>query len=237
MRIPVKLGIEPGDIIIYLLSKARACFWASRDVLQSTAPLGQLLRILYKTSWQAMAWVIGAIHPTRQTLETLNSVLIQVVIIVAKIKRRPQKFFIEFCLRSRRVARYLLHQSGLERWSTLHARLCWRYTGHRARGATWAHPHAASILSGFQDPQWGREQQGLLQGAKHKRRHFPRITNEEKIIAQTAGREWRQLALDKPAWDAREDAFVAAIDPPWANLLTSAHWRPDRFDDPKRCPT
>ena len=91
MGLPFMPGTNVADAITCLLNKGRACFWANRELLKSSAPLKCRLRLLYRTVWAAMAWAIGVFVPTRSTLETLNTFLYQCVCIMTHSGRRPQE--------------------------------------------------------------------------------------------------------------------------------------------------
>ena len=217
MGLPLKPGTSPHDLISALLSRARRAFWANRELLQSSAKLRDRLKLLQTTVWQSMSWVIGTIMPTKQVSESLNAFQLQCVVTMTRIKRRPDEYFVDFQARSRRLARYWLHSSGFLRWSTMHPQLVWRYSGHRARNIHQEAPSAASRLTYFRTPQWWAEQQQLSQGFRHRRRHFPRITLEEKCLRAAASGEWREVAQDRERWKQLESVFVDSNDVPWTS--------------------
>ena len=72
MGIPIRPGLTPVDVVCALTTKARKKFWANKDLLLSQAPLRYRLALLYRTVWASMAWAIGAVVPSRQSLEYLN---------------------------------------------------------------------------------------------------------------------------------------------------------------------
>ena len=215
MGLPLRPGVGPQDLINSLLGRARKAFWANKGVLVTDAPLKMRIRLLYKTVWGAMAWIIGTVFPTKATLETLNTLLYQCILTMQPVRRRPQEFYVDHQNRSRRLARYWVQQSGLGRWSTLHLQLTWRYAGHRARSKNAQHPSAAAMLTHFRTPEWWQHQQQLSTGERHKRRHFPRITLEEKSVQIGLTDDWRELALDRLLWRDLEQQFVDRTDVPW----------------------
>ena len=218
MGIPVKPGLTPMDLVCILTTKARKKFWACKDLLQSEAPLRHRLALLYRTVWASMAWTIGAVVPSRQSLEFLNTFLYSLVALMVQVKRRPNEFYVDFKARSFRTARYLLQQAKFERWSTSHLRMAWRYAGHRSRGMNVDSPGAAAILTHFRTLDWWMSQQASSTGLRHKRRHYPRITLEEKMFTSIfKGQDWRPFAEDKALWKAHEQSFVEAHDCPWAS--------------------
>ena len=77
--------------------------------------------------------------------------------------------------RAFRGARHLLHMLGKERWSSMAVRLRWRYIGHRARNGQSLNPGCAGKLSMFRLLSWWTQQQGISTGARHHRRHYPRL--------------------------------------------------------------
>ena len=218
MGIPVRPGATALDLLTALLDKARRKFWANRDLLLSSAPLRRRLHLLYRTVWASMSWIIGTITPSQHSLEFLNTFLYSLVVKMGHIKRRPTELFVEYTARSVRLARYLVHQSGLERWSSLHLRQMWRYTGHRCRGLSSPHPGASAYLTHFRTHAWWQEQQLLLQGVRHKRRHYPRLTSEEKFLSAVfKGQDWRPFAENKDTWKSFEQSFLELHDVAWSS--------------------
>ena len=211
MGLPLRPGISPNEILTSLLDRTRRAFWANKDLLTSSAKLPQKLALLRKTVWGCIAWTIGILLPTKQMLETLNSHMYNFLVIMCRIRRRPLESFVDYQMRSRRIARQALWNSGFERWSTMHLRLAWNYCGHRARSAALPNPPLSGILTRFRDPTWWDHQQ-----QRHGRRHFPRITNEEKSLALVHP-EWRELAHNKPQWKNAETDFIQKFDVPWAS--------------------
>ena len=153
--------------------------------------------------------------PTRKTLEMLNSFQCQCT--MTPVKRRAEEYFVDFQASSRRLARCWLHAAWLSRWSNLHLQLVWRYSGHRARQMYHDHPSVAGILTAVPTPERWARQQGPLQGERHKRRHFPRITLEECSLVQITQTNWREVAPDRVEWKRLEAPFVEAHDPPWSS--------------------
>ena len=90
MSLPLRPGIGPQDLVNSLIEKARKFFWANTSLLVSAAPLQLSLRLLYKIVWQAMAWIIGAIFPTKATLEALSGYLYQCVLTMQPVERRGE---------------------------------------------------------------------------------------------------------------------------------------------------
>ena len=217
MGIPLRPGISPQDIVTTLIARARTAFWANKELLQSTARLKDRIKLLQTTVWQAIAWVIGVVMPTQQTLQMLNSFQYQCIVTMTQLKRRPGEFFVDFQTRSKRLARCWLYAAQLSRWSTLHLSLVWRYSGHRARQMHFASASVAGVLTAFRTPEWWAQQQGLMSGERHKRRHFPRITLEERVLTQVTAGDWRQVAQDRAAWKGLEAQFVDMHDLPWCS--------------------
>ena len=217
MGLPVRPGTSPHDVVNNLVGKARKCFWANQTMLQSSAPLKIRIQLLYKTVWQSMSWILGVVMPTKQTAETLNGFLYDCILSMVKLRRRPLEAWVDFRIRTRRLARAWAYHSKLERWSTLHLRLTWRYAGHRARGYYYSSPTASSVLTFFRTPSWWEEQQQLQGGARHGRRHFPRITLEEKCFKMVVPGDWRETARNRDQWKHLNTSLCAANDLPWAS--------------------
>ena len=219
MGLALRPGLTALDAVSQLVHKARKKFWACRDLLLSHAPLRRRIALLYRTVWGCMAWVIGAFMPSSQSLHFLNSFLYTLLVQMCHIKRRPGELFVDFKARSLRTARYLLQQSGFERWSTMHLRLAWRYAGHRSRGILLQTPGAAACLTHFRTPEWWLAQQSIVTGLRHKRRHYPRITLEERMLSSVfKGQDWRPHAEHRGHWKSLECEFVRLHDCSWASL-------------------
>ena len=69
---------------------------------------------------------------------------------------------------------------------------------------------------------WWALQKDSVVGAKHNRRHYPRISNEDRDRARiackdTISQDWRSIAVDKVKWKSHEGDWVKLLDIPWSS--------------------
>ena len=222
MGVPIGPGISPSQQMAALLSKARSSFHATYQVLHSNAAIHDRVRLLQKIVWTAMAWAAGIVMPSQTITNMINSVQWDCISSMAKFRRRSHEFYVDFRTRACRSSRAILFASKSERWGTLQIRMFWRLAGHRARGTPNAEggaPSAATILTHARDLQWWRQQQGLVEGLRHRRRHYARLMGEAREISAVAcepGESWHGVALNRSRWAGLEKQWVLAKDRDWA---------------------
>ena len=218
MGVQFKVEATTMELITPLATKARNRFWEIRHILCSKGGLSKRIRTMQRTAAQAGLWCLSALPPDSGGLGYLNSVQIQLIVWMMRIRRGPSEDWGAFRLRAWRAARAALHRSGEERWSTTWLRRYWRFAGHRARGLDREHPALSSIIDSFRDKQWwdSEKLKPKGQGLRHVR-HYARLMQMEGKLDSAAGGAWRELARDRVAWKAREDLWVEREDNPWAS--------------------
>ncbi|CAE7902753.1 pol [Symbiodinium microadriaticum] len=154
MGVQFKVEATTMELITPLATKARNRFWEIRHILCSKGGLSKRIRTMQRTAAQAGLWCLSALPPDSGGLGYLNSVQIQLIVWMMRIRRGPSEDWGAFRLRAWRAARAALHRSGEERWSTTWLRRYWRFAGHRARGLDREHPALSSIIDSFRDKQW-----------------------------------------------------------------------------------
>ena len=224
MGVPVFPGVTEAAHMGALIGKARAKFFAIQDILLSEAPLPRKLWLLDRVVWTAISWSVGAIYPTQSAVAMLKAFQTQCICTMAKFKKRTDEVFYAFRMRTTRMARLIVFNSGKERWGTRFIRMNWAYTGHRARSWYSSSPSIAGILTGTRPYVWWKSEQLSSIGQKHGRRHFPKLSNEGRDLTRTvfgtgAGMDldWRTAALDKSRWKDLEAKWVQLHDIPWGS--------------------
>ena len=194
MGLPMMPGISPNDVLLSLLDRTRKAFWANRDLLTSSAPLKARVKLLQRTVWATISWTIGILFPTKVMLETLNTHMYNFLVIMCSIKRRPTESFVDYQLRSKRIARQSLWASGFERWSSLHLRLLWRYVGHCVDLRSWkplpfrGSSRTSARLSG------GHDNKGFLKDSVIKEDIFPALPMKKSTLPSSPqiGEPWQK---------------------------------------------
>ncbi|CAE7531013.1 unnamed protein product [Symbiodinium sp. CCMP2592] len=127
--------------------------------------------------------------------------------------RAPGEAWADWNKRTLRVARVHLYKHKVERWSTYILRMIWGVWGHVAR----AQDVTFEMLM-WRGMEWWWQQQALPDtiGARHASR-FNSSLDTERHIAAIAGARWGEVARDRLAWEALEERFVEAHDPPWCS--------------------
>ena len=205
-----------------LIAKARSKLYAVQDILQSEAPIQRKLWLLDRVVWPSISWSVGVIHPTQSSISMLNTFQAHCIILCVKCRRRPEETYFHFKQRTTRLARLLIHQNGRERWGTRFIRLNWSYAGHRARDCFSSNPSVAGIVMQIRPYCWWVMQKDSVIGIKHSRRHFPRISNEDRDRTRIACidstcQDWRSMAVDKARWKSHEGDWVKLLDIPWSS--------------------
>ena len=218
MGLQFKVGVTVMELITPLATKARDRFWEIKHVLCSKGELSKRIRTMQRTAAQAGLWCLSALPPDPGGLGYLNSVQIQLIVWMMRLRKGAQEDWGAFRLRVWRAARAALHRAGEERWSTVWLRKYWRFSGHRARGLDRESPVLSSILDSFRNKQWweAEKQKPKGVGLRHVR-HFAKLMQMEGRLDFVAGGPWRCLARDRKAWADREQAWVEREDLPWAS--------------------
>ena len=164
-----------------------------------------------------MTWAFGIIHGGVEVTKTLNALQLEMVVSMAKWKRRPDEGYVDFQMRSQRMARVIVHNSQRDRWGTVQLRLCWRFWGHVLRAAQHSTPSCSGIMVAFRDLDWWTNEQSITSGQRHGRRHYPRIMNQQRELIRVAGPKWKEVANDRATWNSLEKKWIQFRDVEWAS--------------------
>ena len=169
MGTPVGPRVTTMDTLEAFMERARRCFRAKYRVLHSAAPLKSRLRILGRVVLATMAWAFGVTHGGVEVTKVLNALQLEMVISMAKWKRRPEEGFVNFQIRTQRMARAVVHSTETGRWGTVQLRLCWRYWGHILRAAQLPTPTCSGVMVSLRDLEWWTNEQASVTGQRHGR--------------------------------------------------------------------
>ena len=218
MGLTLRVGGSICELAAPLASRARAKFWEHKHIFRARGgSMKQRARVMQKVVGSTALWCVCCIPPDAATMTMLNSVQLQLMVWLLRFAKRSDEPWECFRQRAFRGARAALHSAGVERWSTLWLRRYWAFAGHRVRATLRQAPPISSAFETFRTLPWWQHQRSLRHGLRHKGHHYPRLTNLEQNMDAIAGSPWRNLAHDRVAWNAREDAWVARMDVPWSS--------------------
>ncbi|CAE7669402.1 unnamed protein product [Symbiodinium sp. CCMP2592] len=218
MGITLRVGISVYELVAPAVTRARAKFWELKHLFRAKGYMKQRARVMQRVIGATALWFICVVPPDKAAMTALNSAQLQLMVWLLRFAKRGEETWEDFRKRAFRGARAALYASGLERWSTLWLRRYWGYAGHRVRTVLSAQPPISTDFEHFRTLPWWQYQQSLKsKGLKHKGRHYARLTALEQNLDAVAGSPWRQLAHDRAAWKAREDAWVTRMDVPWSS--------------------
>eukprot|EP00439_Symbiodinium_sp_Y106_P082670 s1758_g22.t1 len=171
MGVHLSVPLKPSALMDTGMAKARKKYFATRDVLECRGPLKKRIQVFQTTVGGAALWYASAATPTPQAMGALNTMQMEMVARMSRLKRKPEESWLEFRQRSIRAARQILHNTGTERWSTVWLRRHWQYRGHVAR-AEHREPAGELHYGCFQNPEmvkgatamegWGTAPPGFL---------------------------------------------------------------------------
>ena len=222
MGVPVAPGTTEAAYMGALIAKARSKFFAVQDIMLSEAPLPRKMSmwLMDRVVWTAISWSVGAIYPTQSAISMLNSFQTQCICTAARYKPRPDELYYAFKIRTTRMARLLIFNSGKERWGTRFIRMNWAYTGHRARSGLGCNPSVAGILTGVRLYVWWLNEQMSQSGQRHGRRHYAKLSIEGRDLTKVAcnggsEQDWRMTAGNGQLSTSLENTWVELRDIPW----------------------
>ena len=217
MNLPLGLESTEQRILEAMVDKARGKFFGVLRILCSHAPLRARMRVLEAVVFGAVRWCLGALVPTVQAQQLLNSFQYNCVRRMMGLKRGKDELWVDFETRSLRMARAKVYQIEKIRWGDKHVLAFWRYTGHLVRESQKERPSVPGTMAKFRDLVWWNRQQGQQQG-KRRHRHFPFLMNAERRIASTIGdAAWRVAACNRAQWKGFEEKWLEREQIPWAS--------------------
>ena len=218
MGVPIGPRVTGAEVVESLLERVRKALQSRWAMFHSNADVKHKLRLLDRVCFGSISWVIGSVFPTVAISKMLNQAQMELTISLCKWRKSDGESWVDYRQRAFRGARQILHRVGKERWSTMHLRLNWRLLGHVARNGQSPSAGCAGLLTCFRPLSWWRRQQGLSGGARHNRRHFPRLMLQQSDIASNVGSlEWLEVAKDRVLWASREGDWILLKDVPWAS--------------------
>ena len=119
MGVHLSVPLKPSALMDTGMAKARKKYFATRDVLECRGPLKKRIQVFQTTVGGAALWYASAATPTPQAMGALNTMQMEMVARMSRLKRKPEESWLEFRQRSIRAARQILHNTGTERWSTV----------------------------------------------------------------------------------------------------------------------
>ena len=154
MGVRLQVPFKPASVMDTGLAKARKKYFASRNILECRGPLKKRLQVFQSAVGGAALWYAAAAVPNYQAMGAVNSMQLEMVARMSGIRRRPDEGWLDFRMRGLRGVRQILHNAGMERWSTIWLRRHWQYRGHVARAAGRDQPPASSIIDAFRTLPW-----------------------------------------------------------------------------------
>ena len=204
MGVRLVVPFKPASVMDTGMAKARKKYFASRSVLECRGPIRKRLQVFGAAVGGAALWYAAAAAPNYQAMGALNTMQLKLVSRMAGHKRKPSESWLDFRMRGLRAARQILHNAGVERWSTTWLRRHWQYRGHIARAIERQQPPASTIMDRYRPLSWWRGQQAQREGARHPASFYPHLSNEEVRLNRAAGvADWRTLASDPVEWKKR----------------------------------
>ena len=133
------------------------------------------------------------------------------------MKRGQGEGWLEFEMRSLRLARAKVFQMMKVRWGDKHLSAFWQYTGHLVRESQQERASVAGAISAFRDLVWWNQQQDLQAGKRHHRR-FSFLMNTERRIARVIGSSaWRVAACNRAQWKGFEKKWTEQEQVAWSS--------------------
>ena len=205
------------EMLSSLMARVRDKFWANFHLLGSRTSLHGRLRMLERVCGGTGLWCIAAFYPEKSAQQAMNSLQLQLVVYMMKLKRGPDEDWLAHRKRVYRAAREALWRGEHRRWSTIWAERYWMYQGHVARGMYVVPPRASSIVSFFRNNQWWHNEQRNPRGERHKGKFYARLSIEENSMDAVAGAPWRERAQCRSTWQGLCREWVNSVDVPWAS--------------------
>ena len=217
MNLPLRLEATEATIMEYLIDRARKKFFGIVHILTTKAPLSARMKLLNTVVFGVLRWIIGALFPSAQLQSMLNFFQVNCVRRMMKLARGNDELWIDYEARTLRLARAMIHKVDGKRWGDVHAEAYWDFLGHRTRNGVREDASAAGLPSHYRGIQWWQTQQNSSIGVRH-RRHYPHLMNCERRVATTVGTTaWRDLTVDRYAWQALRDKWVEEVKVAWAS--------------------
>ena len=218
MGVPFRAGIAPKEAMQLVFHKTRAKFWSLKHLFRAKTPLAGRLRLMQRVLAGTSLWCVAAFVPDKAALQAINVLQCQLVIWSMRLYKGGHESWVEFRMRSYRLARYMIQQHMRVRWGTLWLQRCWDYAGHRARGCNRVPLPGTAILDSYRTLTWWEREQGTATGKRHPGRFFPRLMTEERALNRAAGGDWREVAQNRTEWKGRVVHWLANHDLPWASF-------------------
>ena len=216
MGISMYVGISIYELISPLTSRARAKFWELRHIFRCKTGMKGRVRVMQRVVGATALWCLCSFPPDAAAMSLLNATQLQLMVWLLRFSKKESESWTEYRQRSFRGARSALHNSGVERWSTMWLRRWWSFAGHRVRGMLAPHPVISSLYEDFRTGPWWQLEKQRKDGLKHCQ-HYPRLSNLETKMNMVAGAPWRTRAHDRKGWKQLEDKWVELMDLPWAS--------------------
>ena len=187
MGVSFRVGANVSKILAPVWEGAKRKFWALKHLPCSQTPLSGRMMLFQSLVGGAALWCVATFSPEQQALENLNRIMIQMVIYMLRIRRKPGEEWTDFRKRGVRIARVVVFKYLSGRWSTVWLKRYWLYQGHVARGLT-EDPHPCSTeLCYHRTVHWWRNQQEFMGGERHSNRYFPKLHPLELNMDAAAG--------------------------------------------------
>lgn len=107
---------------------------ATRAILRTDAPWGKKLRVLNALVGNAFPWSSPVWHYSKHLVRKFNAFHVTMVRRVLKFRRHTGEPWLDFEIRTRKLAKQVLHEQGFDLWGLCYLKRFWTYAGHVARG-------------------------------------------------------------------------------------------------------
>ena len=179
------------------MTKAASKYGALRGILRADAPWNKKLRVLNALIGNALLWSSPVWHYSKHLVHRLNAFHVTMVRRVLKLGRHAGEPWLDFEIRTRKLAKQVLREQSLDLWGLCYLRRLWTYAGHMARGDV--RTNVASNILYTLDLQWWREE-------RHRVRHPGRFppTGVDRVIdaflLPLTGQPWKIVAQNRQTW-------------------------------------
>ena len=139
------------------MTKAAAKYGATRAILRTDAPWDKKLRVLNALVGNALLWSSPIWHYSKHLVRKLNPFHVTMVRRVLKFGSHTGEPWLDFEVRTRQLAKQVLHEQGLDKWGLCYLKRFWTYAGHIARGDVRANVASNAVTNTLDLDWWRRE--------------------------------------------------------------------------------
>ena len=179
------------------MTKAAAKYGATRVILRTDAPWDKKLRVLNALVGNALLWSSPVWHYSKHLVRKLNAFHVTMVRRVLKFGRHTGEPWLDFEIRTRQLAKQVLHEQGLDLWGLCYLKRFWTYAGHIARGDVRANV-ASNALYTLDLDWWRRERHHVRHPGRFPPTGLDRVI--DAFVFPFTGQPWKIVAQNRMRW-------------------------------------